>query len=211
MPRNAHHGGDLRRRIIDAAREELIARGVRFAKTADIAKGADTSESTMFRHFPEGVAGIFRATYDQCWGEINDAMYKASFVDPPSGDPTTDLVKEFEHVWQMRDDGNLTKSVVLAFSFLSRPEALGDNVISEEHDRFRVLITSRCRNLLVGRDAAISADTLARLLINYAASAWLTWQELGQGESDLTQQLAGDAVRGLIDRIAPERKLVHAG
>lgn len=52
-PRDAYHHGDLRRTLLQAARQEVLARGAQSLSLASLARRAGVAQSAPYRHFAD--------------------------------------------------------------------------------------------------------------------------------------------------------------
>lgn len=166
--------------------------GVRRLRTADIAKRAHTTESTMFRHFSGGLDDILRQSYNRAWAIVNQRVSQFSFDHPHQDTATQLLLRDMQAIWSFRDDAELSEIATFAFLFLRRHhEILSDDVPAEEQRRFEARIQQLC-SLVIGErwhntDAAPrSPELLRELLLNYASTVWLTWFCMPIGSRDVT-------------------------
>ena len=189
----------VRGRILRAALTMLVLHGTRQTKSAQIAAEAGVSESTVFRYYKD-VEGVLRAVYDDCWGQINSHLYRASFQSPSVGDPTEALLDEFDHLWQLREaSADLKDAVTVAFTFYRRPAELGLTVPPENLQMFENRIETLCSNALSTRGAVMKPRALQEVLTNFAVTVWLTWRFMPQGSDDLSVAEARMGIRGLLD------------
>jgi AcrR family transcriptional regulator len=191
---------DVRTRIVSAALAALLELGTRRVKSAQLAVAAQTTESTIFRYFRD-IEGVFQAVYDYCWLQINEFLYRNSFENPRFGKARDALLTEFDRLWTMRDDSALSDAVTVAFTYYRRPQELGQDYRSQNQDSFERRVESLCQGLIADSSSpALSAKVLSDVLINFAATVWLTW-ELMDTEEGLTPAEARLGVLGILDRL----------
>ncbi len=207
MPAHAERTEDsLESRVISAALAILLRQGPRRAKSAHIAAAARTSESTMFRHFRD-IDGIFQAAYDHSWEQLNQHIYLRSFEEPAVGGAVEILAAEFDRIWSIMEndvrDQELPDAVTVAFTFYKRPQALSASELhSKQQALFERRIDALCQRVLAERASETAPQALREVVINYAATVWLTWR-LGPVNAGLTKAEARLGMLGLLDTFAP--------
>jgi AcrR family transcriptional regulator len=90
---NSTNGTDSKKRILDSARKEILEKGIIGMRVQDVAKGADTSITLIYRYFVDrnGVlARVLGDMYDEfrlafqtkveAWLAINDSLSLEDFV-----------------------------------------------------------------------------------------------------------------------------------
>jgi AcrR family transcriptional regulator len=91
--RSAADAAATRANIMAAARQMFAADGYSGAAARDIAAEAGVTVGALFHHFGSK-AGLFRAVFEQCVGELNEAAM-ASFRGAKSDDPLDAIVASF--------------------------------------------------------------------------------------------------------------------
>jgi AcrR family transcriptional regulator len=154
----------------------LIEKGLAGLKTAEIARRAQTTESTLFRHFESRELLLLHAV-DWCWATLNEALAQAAFDAPVAGSPSEVIQRDFNAIWQMFDAPRTRLAGTVAFLSHRRPrELLGDRS-SSAYLRYEGRLTGLCRDLLNSYqlEGDSAATPLSLFLTNYAAAIWFTW------------------------------------
>lgn len=73
QPARAYHHGDLRRALIDAARQQLAAAGAHGLSLREVSRAAGVSHSAAYRHFPSK-AVLLAALAEGGFRELTQAM-----------------------------------------------------------------------------------------------------------------------------------------
>ncbi|WP_421121708.1 TetR/AcrR family transcriptional regulator [Aquihabitans daechungensis] len=199
----------LAERVHSAVVSLLLENGMRSLRTADIARRAQTAESTLFRHF-DGLSDILAQTYDRSWALLNGRLSQATFDDPGLGDASELLLRDLRELWALRSDPELREVAMFAFLFLRRrQEILVDDEPAPEQVRFEARIQRLCERLVTeggSTGPTRSPELLRELILNYAATVWLTWYCMPvdsddlTGEHDLTPDEAQLGALVLLDR-----------
>jgi AcrR family transcriptional regulator len=209
----------LKERVLSATISLILSNGIRKLRTADIAREAETTESTLFRHF-DSLDQILADTYDLCWALINHEISQAGFTRARLPTAQAELLADLDAVWSMKNNQRLGQAATVAFLFLRRrAEILDDNYRAPEQDRFERRVESICRDIVTEGDRRKNPHTLVQLLLNYCATVWLTWfcmpsnvdDVLAEGP-DLTPDEAQLGVLVLLERFLTSDELdTHRG
>src|SRR5947207_1189683 len=81
---------ELVARVLAATARVLLTTGARRLRTADIAARAETTESTLFRHF-SSVEELLERTYAWSWAQVNEQISRAAFDNVHVADPRARL------------------------------------------------------------------------------------------------------------------------
>lgn len=195
--------GDVKGRILRAALQQLLTHGTRQLKSAQVAAAAGTSESTMFRHYAD-LPSVLRALYDSCWATLNQYLSDAAFECPSPTDNLQALLAEFDRIFSLTDDEMLRDCVTVAFTYYRRPLELGDGgYLSPDQLRFERRMSQLCRHVIADSPTTVTAESLQRLLTNFAATVWLTWTYMPPTGADLTREEARLGILSLVETYAP--------
>jgi hypothetical protein len=104
----------------------------------------------------------------------------------------------------MKDDPEFSELTQVAMTYYRRPIELGAGYVSENQQMFEHHIMSLCQNIIQSRGSNAKAGSLQEVLTNFAATVWLTWAYMPQGEADLTREEARVGVLSLVNAFAPE-------
>lgn len=202
----------IQSRVLAATTHLLLTRGVRRLRTAEIARSAGTTESTLFRHFAS-LDEILAATYRRSWALVNKAVGEAAFARPVGDDPMQVLLGDTAAIWRMRSDPETCEAALVAFLFLRRrTEILGrTSQAADEQERFESRLAGIVSSILEGRELSDDLDhaavLLRTLILNYAATVWLTWfcmpldsDDVTEDQHNLSPDEAQLGVLSLIDR-----------
>lgn len=154
--------------------------GLRAVKTAEIAKLAHTTESTLFRHFST-LEAIIDLAVEWSWKSINTAISQAEFDDPSPTSYTSAVERDIRAVLSLFDDPAQRLAGTGAFLSYRRPNRLspaGPSASQRRFDRRLRLVCERLYYEQTGSDGGNAADHLATFLTNYLASVWFTWLAL---------------------------------
>lgn len=204
-------------RVAVAAIETLLESGMRNLRTAEIARRAETTEARLFRHFHD-LQRILEMTFDWCWSVVNASISESNFLDPTTTDAKGRILKDFEALWTLNSDERSRNAAVGAFLYYRRPEQLATGgQTPPEQRKFEQRVHRLCELSLKesGDTATVGALTLQRLLINYAATVWLTWycmpgddRSADTGEHDLNRYEAQIGVRAILSQALGTDSLV---
>jgi len=81
--------------------------------TGKIAADAGTSESGIFRLFPDGKYEVLMAVYNDCWGEVNSEVEMR--LPPRDEDPRRILLEILHTVWSLYE----TKPLLMSFIIIN--------------------------------------------------------------------------------------------
>lgn len=198
LSRTAHRNA-LAERVMTATMRVLLRDGVRRLRTAEIAREAGTTESTLFRHFTN-LDDILARTYDHAWAVVNEHVSAAAFTRPVPANPVHALMADTEAIWGMRDDPAAADAALVALLFMRRrQEILPDADPAPAQRLFEARLDRIAKSVVaaaasVGEqpyagDPAHGARLLRTLVLNYAATVWLTWFTMPTGSDDITDPL----------------------
>ena len=152
---------DRRLRILAAAREVLVQRGIHGARTRDLAEAAGVSEALLFRHFPTKLH-LVRAIVDA--GGVGEQIERMESLARQEGprEGLTSLARHF--LTRLRDDPDTFRLVF--FAVMETPE-LAHEFYSRYISRILGLETVLFQRALAGAgvgeaEAAMRAPLLAR-------------------------------------------------
>ena len=197
--------GDVRSRILLATLTLVLGQGTRKLRSAEVARVAGTTESTVFRYY-SNIECLLQATYDACWARINDFIRRSNYNDVRPRDSLGQLVATFDYFWRMRDDRELSDCVLMAFTFYRRPKELeNDGQIYEsiEQKEFEQHLEQLCELYIAERGMGADPKTLERLLTNFAATVWLTWELTPDADTHLSTDEARLGIISLVERLVP--------
>lgn len=181
------------RRIIIATTHLMIHRGLRRLRSAHIAAEAETTESTVFRHFGD-MNGLLAATYHRTWQVINEAVGAAAYENPVRQDPVDILLDDVRAIFELQSDPELREAACVAFLFMRRRhEMFDDESTHGEPDEAQVRFETRLGHLTRSivalgeelQDADATASLLQTRILNQLATVWLTWFCMPAGSNDL--------------------------
>lgn len=101
----------LRNRILKAARDLFFSNGYFGTTTGKIAADAGTSESGIFRLFPDGKYEVLMAVYNDCWGEVNSEIERRVRIE--NQDPRHVLLEILRTVWGLYEKKPLLMSFII--------------------------------------------------------------------------------------------------
>lgn len=107
------HASSLRDRILKAARDLFLNKGYFGTTTGKIAADAGTSESGIFRLFPNGKYEVLMAVYDDCWKEVNSEI--ETHLPVKDEDPRRELLEILRIVWSLYE----TKPLLMSFIIIN--------------------------------------------------------------------------------------------
>lgn len=170
------HGQSLSERIIDASRELFFKKGYFATNTREIAARAGTSESGIFRLFPNKFA-LLIAVYNSCWKQANEHIDISVSTDSDPRDQIMGILKSF---WELYELEPLMMTFIIS-NFGSADTLLisreDEAVITEEGDRYIKRMESLC-NVIVQRglaDRRITAGTLREYVFAVAEGILVGW------------------------------------
>jgi AcrR family transcriptional regulator len=174
-------------RVTEATRRLILKKGLRKLRTAEIASAAATTESTLFRHF-DNLNDIVVQTFESAWGEVNRRVADAAFERAHAGDAAQRLLGDMNSLWSLRDDPQAAEAAMLAFLFLRRQHEIVDEADPPTSQlRFEQRVRRLCDEIVAETgDARLSGHVLAQLVLNHAATVWLTWYWMLNSESTET-------------------------
>lgn len=181
---------DLVVRVLSATALVLLEEGPRRLRTAEIARRAQTTESTIFRHFTNGLEELLRETFDWCWETINARIAVNRFARPLMG-AREQLLSDSAALWAMRDHEIDRAAATCGFLFMRRsPEILGSDYICAALDEFDQRVRALSEAVVQsGETSHHDARVLSLLVENYMATVWLTWFCMPTGETDMTERV----------------------
>ncbi|MCC6831154.1 MAG: TetR/AcrR family transcriptional regulator [Thermoleophilia bacterium] len=184
-------------RVMAATMRVLLRDGVRRLRTAEIAREAGTTESTLFRHFGS-LDEILSRTYDHAWTLVNEHVAAAAFTRPLPPDPVQALLADTAALWGMRDEDEAADAALVALLFMRRRreiipdegDAPAQRLFEARLDRIAASVVAAATRLeehpYTG-DPEHGALLLRTLVLNYAATVWLTWFTMPAGSDDITE------------------------
>jgi AcrR family transcriptional regulator len=169
--------GDLKSRVLAAARELFFAKGYFATSTREIAARAGTSESGVFRMYASKYE-ILMAVYNDCWLHVNRAVERRLLPEPC--DPRRQLLAILETLWRLYDTHPLLMSFIIINTgntdtlLISRHEHA---IISEENIRYiRRLETLCARSAEAGvLPQHLTARAVAEGLLGISEGILLGW------------------------------------
>lgn len=97
---------EVRERILEVAQASFMKNGYVGTKTRQIAKGAGTSETSVFRHF-DSKYSILTAVYDRSWRKLIDYI-DVRLRPTDHDDPRDELFNVIEAFWSFYDEDPVT-------------------------------------------------------------------------------------------------------
>ncbi|MCT4557297.1 MAG: TetR/AcrR family transcriptional regulator [Pelagimonas sp.] len=187
-----------RQNIIDAAIIEFREQGFLGAKTTAIAKRANVSSRTLYKHF-ESKETLFEA--------ISDIMVERNWsMEPVSYDPTRDFAEQLKDaLW--RYVGVITEETAIGLNRMVLSELIRDLDRSQKffaesatHDYPITLLISEAMeaNVLRKADAGLATNQLLGLAKNF-----FFWPEFFLGENPTPEGVMDDCIAMFMAHYAP--------
>lgn len=152
-------------------------RGLQSVKTADIARLAQTTETTLFRHFKTRDE-IIDASVEWSWQTLNNELVSAEFDKPTLGSPQETIERDVGAILGMFKEP-LTRLAGTGALLSFRRPALSPGGVCPSQGRYERRLTYICGAYLSQQvpdlDVEDPAAQLATFLTNYLASVWFTW------------------------------------
>jgi AcrR family transcriptional regulator len=103
--------GRVADRILEAAKSLFLDKGYFATSTRELAQASDTSESGMFRIYPNKYR-ILMAVYNDCWKRVNDAVEHA--LPKRYRDPRDQIIRIVCTIWGLYDqDRVLVRFIIM--------------------------------------------------------------------------------------------------
>lgn len=151
--------------------------GLAGVKTADIAKLASTTESTLFRHV-DSREQLMRDSINWCWQVVNREIANRVFREPvPTLDPVELILRDVDVVLNMYDDSLGRLAGTGALLGYRRSDRLTGGVDVPEQAAFASRLEELCGNLIAECPTTGPGDgaRIATFITNYLATIWFTW------------------------------------
>ena len=150
--------------------------GLKSIPTAEIARYAKTTESTMFRHFKGGREEILKAGVDWCWSQVNQAVFDAEFESGFERESLRAIERTFDAVFRMFESPFLRLAGTGAFLSYRRSEKIQGDERSEPQVKFERRLISMCEDVASSCSLGPSDGVqMSAFLTNYAAACWYSW------------------------------------
>ena len=188
MKSNSDNGSatSLRNRILKAARHLFLTNGYFGTTTGKIASDAGTSESGIFRLFPDGKYEVLMAVYNDCWGEVNSEIDRQVRIE--NQDPRRILLEILRTVWCLYEKKPLLMSFIIintgntdTLLVAKREKA----IITEENVRYVERINELCRGCAKQEllPKGITARAAREALLGLTEGVLLGWYLADNGTS----------------------------
>ncbi|EIF33946.1 transcriptional regulator [Burkholderia sp. Ch1-1] len=153
--RKSYHHGDLRRALLDAAREEIAANGAQSLTLASLARRAGVAQSAPYRHFADRDDLLF-AVGEEGFRELSAALSSAAESGGEEG-----YVRRMAAAYLQFGERNVERYRLMFASRLV-PDALQDSPLSkaakESYDLLLAGISARGRSGPYGSATAVWAQ-----------------------------------------------------
>lgn len=168
-----------------ATAQLLIENGARGMRTAAIAEQAGINESTLFRNYGN-LEKIWSETDRWCWEQVYEQVSRASF-ESPGLDPKKLLLRDIYAIWEMGENVDLRVAATCAFLFKTRKQSFQTTGESKAQAHFEARVLHLCEEIADGYGVSRErGKTVAKVLLNYLASVWLTWSTMLIDSDDIT-------------------------
>lgn len=188
-----YRGGDFETAVLRATVNLVLDRGVQSVRSADVAERASTTESRLFRQFGN-LPSVVAQSFDWCWREVNRSLADASFS-ASTFEPQAALMLDLLTVLELRRDPDSFETTVGAFLYFRRPEQITACLGSPPPNqvRYQARLEAQCAAYLDIHSEHLKSDSsaakaLALRLMNYSATAFLTWFLMPTGSDDMLDE-----------------------
>ena len=165
--------GDLRRRVMRAARQLFSELGYINTNTRMIAKKAGTSETGIYRLFSDGNGKyeLLVAVYDECWQEINEAIEFSQAVERP--DPRI-AIRTTVHIFWEECENNPQLAMLILKAWAVDPRL---SRMSKESHKYVDHIAKLCRKCvdLNMVDKNVTATALTEVILGISEGIPRGW------------------------------------
>jgi hypothetical protein len=149
-----------------------------------------------------GVEQLLVEFWAWSWKQLNSYIAEQLFNDEtPAVDPRSALLREFDYIWDLRQDERMRGIAFLCFVYYRRASELG-GAPSAEQDRFENRVSRLCESVLDGLPSPrISTMVLQVTVMNWCATVLMAWQFTPDALTEIQPAYARLGLKNMIDDV----------